>query len=459
MFVLAEEADEFPGGIFPIIGITIAIVGNILINIALNIQRYAHLRLQRKRIRERHKTSGPQSQVHDREETTMHTRKLSYLSSELWWLGALIMTIGETGNFLAYGFAPASVVSPLGVFALVSNCIVAPVFFNEKIKRRNLTGVGIAIIGILLIIVSAETPSHNRNNDSTGGFVQYYASLDPHQLILNVVNQRLFKIYCLVSWSLIVSLLILLASSKITDENIASLLCNVGLVALFGAYTALSTKCLSSLLSFAIVQSFSDPLTYILMIVLALTAVLQIMFLNRALQFFDASLVIPVHFVFFTISVITASAVIFHDFENKDPFYVGLFFVGCTMTFIGVWLITSSKLSRPSTPAPLDDSESTRQNTISDESDASTSHHDEHTLPSESSPLLSIPHYTSHDYEAIDEESGLLLPPHRVVSSLPLAGSGYFFLSAFHPKRSLNALRSKSFRHKTAATRGYHDDS
>ena len=29
------------------------------------------------------------------------------------------MTIGEAGNFLAYGFAPASIVSPLGVVALV----------------------------------------------------------------------------------------------------------------------------------------------------------------------------------------------------------------------------------------------------------------------------------------------------------------------------------------------------
>jgi hypothetical protein len=32
-----------------------------------------------------------------------------------WWLGIICMLVGEVGNFLAYGMAPASLVSPLGV--------------------------------------------------------------------------------------------------------------------------------------------------------------------------------------------------------------------------------------------------------------------------------------------------------------------------------------------------------
>jgi len=37
-----------------------------------------------------------------------------YLKSKLWWLGQGLITAGEFGNFLSYGFAPASVVAPLG---------------------------------------------------------------------------------------------------------------------------------------------------------------------------------------------------------------------------------------------------------------------------------------------------------------------------------------------------------
>src|SRR6202012_637307 len=50
----------------------------------------------------------------------------SYLKSPYWWAGIVLMTLGECGNFLAYGFAPASIVSPLGVVAIISNCIIAP---------------------------------------------------------------------------------------------------------------------------------------------------------------------------------------------------------------------------------------------------------------------------------------------------------------------------------------------
>lgn len=39
---------------------------------------------------------------------------VSYLKSKLWWAGIILMALGETGNFLSYGFAPASVVAPLG---------------------------------------------------------------------------------------------------------------------------------------------------------------------------------------------------------------------------------------------------------------------------------------------------------------------------------------------------------
>lgn len=43
----------------------------------------------------------------------------AYLRSKLWWIGLLMISIGEGGNFLSYAFAPASVVAPLGT--VVSN--------------------------------------------------------------------------------------------------------------------------------------------------------------------------------------------------------------------------------------------------------------------------------------------------------------------------------------------------
>lgn len=73
---------------------------------------------------------------------------------------------------------------------------------------------------------------------------------------------------------------------------------------------------------------------------------MQIKYVNRALQRFDATQVIPVQFVLFTLSVIGGSAVLYRDFERTSAQDAGKFVGGCALTFFGVWLITSGRPSR-----------------------------------------------------------------------------------------------------------------
>lgn len=308
----------------PLIGILSAVAGNILISVALNVQRYAHIKL---------KTSSRHPGSEDPER--------SYLRSSWWWLGVLLMTAGETGNFIAYGFAPASVVSPLGVLALVSNCVIAPVFFGERISQRNILGVAVTVVGILFIITSvspgaAETPTGHVTGPGT-------VDGSPHDLLMITISRLSFRIYLICVTALIAGLLVLRQkAAAMARTSSAYLFSNLGLVALIGAFTALSTKGLSSLLNYSVPQALADPLTYILLLVLVVTAVVQVLFLNSALGVFNATMVLPVHFVLFTISVIVGSAIAFQEFKNTDAAHFALFVIGCGFTFIGVWLITSS---------------------------------------------------------------------------------------------------------------------
>ena len=41
-----------------------------------------------------------------------------YFKSVLWWAGAALMAVGETGNFAAYGFAPITLIAPLGCMSV-----------------------------------------------------------------------------------------------------------------------------------------------------------------------------------------------------------------------------------------------------------------------------------------------------------------------------------------------------
>ena len=110
-----------------------------------------------------------------------------------------------------------------------------------------------------------------------------------------------------------------------------------------GGYTALSTKGIASLLSDTLWRALTYPITYLLIFVLVATALLQIRYVNKALQRFDSTQVIPTQFVLFTLSVIIGSAVLYRDFESATADRVGKFIGGCILTFLGVYLITSGR--------------------------------------------------------------------------------------------------------------------
>ncbi len=69
------------------VGIGCAVMGNFCVSLSFQLQRLAHKN---------------------------NTKGVPYTQLPLWWLGLLFNAGGEVGNFLAYGMAPASVVSPLG---------------------------------------------------------------------------------------------------------------------------------------------------------------------------------------------------------------------------------------------------------------------------------------------------------------------------------------------------------
>lgn len=252
------------------------------------------------------------------------------------------MTTGEAGNFLAYGFAPASIVSPLGVVALISNCIIAPFMLKEPFRKRDALGVIIAVGGAVTVVLSASD-----NNPKLG----------PDE-IWDLIRRWEFETYLGITCAVIAALMV--ASNRFGDRNI---LIDLGLVGLFGefcralvrwkqlltwtgGYTALSTKGVASLLSYTLWRVITFPVFYLLVAILVGTAVMQIKYINRALQRFDATQVIPVQFVLFTLSVIGGSAILYRDFERTSGEDAGKFVGGCALTFFGVWLITSGRPPR-----------------------------------------------------------------------------------------------------------------
>lgn len=234
-----------------LIGIITAVVGNILISFALNIQRYAHIKLHEQRMqrREKAKSLSKSSQIgygsvqdnghhgndfegtagdeDDPLQTSFHStssqstgcsdadhkQDSTYLQSPYWWGGIILMTVGEAGNFLAYGFAPASIVSPLGVVALISNCVIAPIMLKEQFRLRDFWGVVVAVAGAVVVVFSAK---------------QEEKKFGPHE-IWGAITTMEFEIYMGVTAFLIG--ILVWASPRYGNKTI---LIDLGLVGLFG---------------------------------------------------------------------------------------------------------------------------------------------------------------------------------------------------------------------------------
>lgn len=126
------------------IGVFVSIVGNLLISVALNLQKYVHNSILSSLETRSLLTSTSISSKND---------TLSYLNYPVWWLGLLVLAVGELGNFIAYGYASAILIAPLGTVALISNALIAPFFLGEFSRVQDFIGIGFAAIGTVGIII------------------------------------------------------------------------------------------------------------------------------------------------------------------------------------------------------------------------------------------------------------------------------------------------------------------
>ena len=57
-----------------------------------------------------------------------------YLRHWLWWAGLLAMGFGEVLNFVAYAFAPATLVTPLGALSVLVTAMLSATFLDEALN-------------------------------------------------------------------------------------------------------------------------------------------------------------------------------------------------------------------------------------------------------------------------------------------------------------------------------------
>ncbi|ELT93209.1 hypothetical protein CAPTEDRAFT_228824 [Capitella teleta] len=278
-------------------GCALAIGGNLLISVSLNLQKYTHMQ-----------NAQADTQEH-------------YTKKPIWWLGLSLMAAGEIGNFVAYGYAPASLVAPLGTTTVIVNAFIAVMALNEELRTEDMFGGSLAVIGAFLLInFSSKT---EKVYDADG--------------IIYLLQGTAFIVYIVIEVCILAGTLFVAYYLKVQSVVVLLLACNV-----IASFTVIAAKAVSSMLQLTLSgdMQLTSWVFWFMLIGMAIAVVIQLKFLNQSMQLYESSIVVPTNFVFFTISAILAGVIFYKEFYGLSAVDVLMFIYGCLMCFIGVYFIT-----------------------------------------------------------------------------------------------------------------------
>ncbi|XP_060631632.2 NIPA-like protein 2 [Anolis sagrei] len=283
-----------------LLGILLAITGNVVISIALNLQKYSHLRLK-----------------------CQATPKPCY-RSKLWWSGMVLMGIGETGNFAAYGFAPVMVIAPLGSMAVVGSAVISVLYLKEHIKSEGILGGTVTIAGAFLLVAFAPLVTQEPN---------------AIKIQTDLVSWE-FLIYAIIG---IIAFCVLLYFYK--RREIKHIVILLTMVALLASMTIISVKAVAAMITLSVEgnMQLTYLIFYLMLILMVVTCVFQMKFLDQAMKLYDAGEVILINYMFFTISAILAGGIFYQEFADTGLLNGFMFFFGCFLSFVGVFILTRNR--------------------------------------------------------------------------------------------------------------------
>ncbi|KAI9787557.1 MAG: hypothetical protein M1839_000087 [Geoglossum umbratile] len=250
-----------------------------------------------------------------------------YLKNVWWWTGMTLMILGEICNFIAYAFVDAILVTPLGALSVVITTILSAIFLKERLSFVGKVGCFICIIGSVVIVINAPSQS----SAATIQEMQHYVIAPGFLSYAGVVIAG-----CL--------FIILWVAPRYGKK---SMLVYLSVCSLIGGLSVVATQGLGA----AVVaqaggtQQFNQWFLYVLFVFVITTLVTEIIYLNKALNIFNAALVTPTYYVFFTSSTIVTSAILFRGFKGT-PGSIATIVMGFLQICCGVILLQLSKSAK-----------------------------------------------------------------------------------------------------------------
>ncbi|KAK6247680.1 hypothetical protein QUC31_019245 [Theobroma cacao] len=249
----------------------------------------------------------------------------AYLLEPLWWLGMITMIVGEVANFVAYAFAPAILVTPLGALSIIVSAVLAQFMLKEKLQPLGVLGCVMCISGSVVIVIHAPQES----------------PITSVQEIWTMATQPAFVLY-LGSVIVLVFLLIFHFVPRCGHTNV---LVFTGICSLMGSLSVMSVKALGTALklTFEGKNQLLYPETWFFLFIVATCVITQMNYLNKALDTFNTAVVSPIYYVMFTSLTILASVIMFKDWDGQSMGSIISELCGFIAVLSGTILLNSTK--------------------------------------------------------------------------------------------------------------------
>uniref|UniRef100_A0A453DMD7 Probable magnesium transporter n=1 Tax=Aegilops tauschii subsp. strangulata TaxID=200361 RepID=A0A453DMD7_AEGTS len=112
----------------------------------------------------------------------------SYLYEPLWWVGMITIA-----NFVAYAFAPAILVTPLGALSIIISAVLAHVMLREKLHIFGILGCVLCVVGSTTIVLHAPQERQIESVTEVWGLATEPAFMCYVGVVLAIVALLVFK--------------------------------------------------------------------------------------------------------------------------------------------------------------------------------------------------------------------------------------------------------------------------
>ncbi|KAI8066032.1 hypothetical protein BDF21DRAFT_345889 [Thamnidium elegans] len=256
------------------------------------------------------------------------------------------------GSIFSIGYLPIVILAPIGAMGLVFNAIAAKIVLGDPFLKKTVIGTCLIVIGALLVGLFGVIPEPDHDIDDLirlykkPAFIAYFSILE-FIILTGLLTTHYFE-----------RLYHLMESATLQPNNIGKFVGKWVSMQDLKKYIGISFGVLSGnissqsilfaksgleLILLTVVQhknQLNHALTWILLVMMIVTAILQLYYLNKGLQFCDTVILIPLSSCTFNVSCLFNGLVYYDQWDRLRWWQLLLVMLGVTITICGVLMIS-----------------------------------------------------------------------------------------------------------------------